>query len=205
MYIHKTPAVIAALFPDILWSVNTNSKELFLTFDDGPIPEATPWVLDELDRYNAKATFFMVGDNIRKHPGIFEDVIKRNHTVGNHTFNHLKGWKSEDGEFYHNVNKTEEILNSSSSNLFRPPHGRLKWSQYRALKNRYKIVMWDVLSGDFSGNLSAENCLRKTIQATRNGSIIVFHDSAKTIKKLKVVLPQYLDYFTAKDYTFKAL
>jgi peptidoglycan/xylan/chitin deacetylase (PgdA/CDA1 family) len=205
MYFHKTPAFIATLFPDILWRVKTTNKEIYLTFDDGPVPEATPWVLDELDKFNAKATFFMVGENIEKNPEIFEEVLARGHTAGNHTYNHLKGGETNNTNYFDNIRKAENFLNSKSTNLFRPPHGRLKWSQYKRLKKIYKIIMWDVLSGDFSSVLSAGECLDKSLKASEPGSIIVFHDSIKSIAKLKRVLPKYLDSFASAGFTFKAL
>jgi len=205
MYLHKTPTWLGGLFPNILWNIETDAKEIYLTFDDGPVPEATPWVLEQLEKYNAKATFFMVGDNIKKHNELFTTVVEHKHTVANHTFNHLNGWQTGSQVYSDNVGKAEELIGASSSQLFRPPHGRLKWSQYRDIKKNYKVVMWDVLSGDFNNSLSAEKCLTRSIDATSTGSIIVFHDSAKTIEKLKYVLPRYLEHFAALDFTFKAL
>ena len=205
MYFHKTPAFFATLFPDALWRVKTTKKDIYLTFDDGPIPEATPWVLAQLQKFNAKATFFMVGENIKKYPELYSQVREQGHTIGNHTFNHLQGRKSDDAAYFENVEKTEELLSPYSAKLFRPPHGRLKWSQYNKLKANYKIVMWDVLSGDFSEGLLPQQCLEKSIRASKPGSIIVFHDSVKAITKLKEVLPKYLDSFTSAGYTFKAL
>jgi peptidoglycan/xylan/chitin deacetylase (PgdA/CDA1 family) len=205
MYLHKTPIWLGSLFPNILWSINTEAKEIYLTFDDGPVPDATPWVLEQLNQYNAKATFFMVGDNIHKHYELFTEVVNHQHTVGNHTFNHLNGWITNNQTYFENVSKAEKIIGTNTSQLFRPPHGRLKWSQYRRLKKNYNIVMWDVLSGDFNSSLSQEDCLGKSIKATVPGSVIVFHDSAKTIDKLKYVLPRYLEYFAALNFTFKAL
>ena len=205
MYLHKTPRWIGSFFPNILWSISTEAKEIYLTFDDGPVPEATPWVLEQLNQYNAKASFFMVGDNIHQHYDLFTEVVNHQHTVANHTFNHLNGWLTNNQTYFENVSKAEKIIGVNTSQLFRPPHGRLKWSQYRRLKKNYNIVMWDVLSGDFNSSLSQEDCLENSIKATVPGSVIVFHDSAKTIDKLKYVLPRYLEYFTALDFTFKAL
>ena len=193
------------LFPDILWHINTAAKEIYLTFDDGPVPEVTPWVLEQLEQYNAQATFFMVGNNISKYQELFTEVINRQHTVGNHTFNHLDGWKTNNQTYVENISKAEELLNNNSTKLFRPPHGKLKWSQYLNVKKSFTIVMWDVLSGDFDNSLSKEKCLKSSISATVPGSVIVFHDSAKTVAKLKYVLPRYLEHFTALDFKFKAL
>lgn len=205
MYLHKTPKLLGRLFPDILWNINTEAREIYLTFDDGPIPDVTPWLLEQLEQYNAKATFFMVGDNMHKYQGLFTEVINRQHTVGNHTYNHLDGWSTNNQSYTDNVNKAEKLLGVNSTKLFRPPHGRLKWSQYRKIKKSFKIVMWDVLSGDFSSSLSPEKCLTKSIRATVPGSVIVFHDSVKNFDKLQYVLPRYLKHFSALNFTFKAL
>jgi peptidoglycan/xylan/chitin deacetylase (PgdA/CDA1 family) len=205
MYLHKTPKWLGGVFPDILWNINTDAKEIYLTFDDGPVPDVTPWVLEQLEQYNAKATFFMVGDNISKYYMVFTEVLNRQHTLGNHTHNHLNGWNTISQTYIDNISKAEKLLGTNSVQLFRPPHGRLKWSQYREIKKSFKIVMWDVLSGDFNSSLSPENCLKNSIRATVPGSVIVFHDSAKSIDKLKYVLPRYLEYFAALNFTFKAL
>ena len=205
MYLHKTPEWLGILFPNIVWSISTEAKEIFLTFDDGPVPDATPWVLEQLEQYNAKATFFMVGENIDKHYEIFTEVVNGQHTVANHTFNHLNGLNTRNQVYFDNVSKAEKLIGTNSNQLFRPPHGRLKWSQYRNIKESLKIVMWDVLSGDFDRTLSRDKCLAKSISATVPGSVIVFHDSAKTIDKLKYVLPRYLEHFAALNFTFKAL
>ena len=205
MYLHRTPKWLGSLFPDILWRINTEANEIYLTFDDGPVPDITPWVLEQLALYNAKATFFMVGGNIQKHYGLFKEVINGQHTIGNHTFNHLNGWSTNNQTYIDNITKAEKLIGTNSSQLFRPPHGRLKWSQYKNIKKSLKVVMWDVLSGDFNSSLSPEKCLKSSIRATVPGSVIVFHDSYKTIDKLKYVLPRYLEYFTALNFKFKAL
>ena len=205
MFLHKTPVLLTKLFPDILWRVETSKKEIYLTFDDGPIPEVTTWTLAQLDKFNAKATFFMVGDNINKHKEIFNQVIDKGHAAGNHTYNHINGWQTKTGEYLENITKAEVLFNGQSNRLFRPPHGRLKWSQYRGLKADNKIIMWDVLSGDFSNKLTNENCLEKSIKNTSAGSIIVFHDSLKVFEKLKYVLPRYLEHFSLLGYSFKSL
>ena len=205
MYLHKTPKWLGGLFPNILWNINTEAKEIYLTFDDGPVPDATPWVLELLEQYNAKATFFMVGENIYKHHKLFTDVVNRGHTVANHTFNHLDGWNTGSRKYFENVKKAEKLLGTNSAQLFRPPHGRLRWSQYRKIRKSLKIVMWDVLSGDFNNSLSPEKCLQVSIGATVPGTVIVFHDSAKSISKLKYVLPHYLEHFAALNFTFKSL
>ena len=185
--------------------MDREEKSIYLTFDDGPVPEATPWILDLLANYNAKATFFMVGDNVVKYPEIHTQVQLAGHTVGNHTFNHLKGWKTSVTAYQENYQLAEEALATSEKKLFRPPYGQLKPSQYKVLKEATTIIMWDVLSGDFDLELTADDCLKKSIQHTKNGSVIVFHDSVKTIKLLKSVLPAYLEYFSSKGYKFKSL
>ena len=205
MYLHKTPAAFRLLFPNILWRKRTKNKEIFLTFDDGPIPEATPWILDLLDQYNAKATFFMVGENIERYPEVYKEVIERGHAVGNHTRNHLNGWATLDKDYIENTAAAERLLAGASQKLFRPPHGRIKPSQYAKMKADYKIVMWDVLSGDFDRSISEEYCLKKTIGATQRGSIVLFHDSVKTIDLVKVVLPRYLKHFAQLKYSFQSL
>ena len=205
MYLYKTPKWVGGMFPNILWNIKTDAKDIYLTFDDGPVPEATPWVLEQLEKYNAKATFFMVGDNITKYKDLFSEVVAHQHTVANHTFNHLNGWRTKSNVYSKNIDKAEKLIGTSSSQLFRPPYGRLKWSQYKEINKSYKIVMWDVLSGDFNTSQSAKKCLQKSINATLPGSIIVFHDSAKTIETLRYVLPRYLEHFTALNFNFKAL
>lgn len=202
MYLIKTPQVIQNLFPNFTWRIPSDEKVLYLTFDDGPIPEVTPWVLELLAEYNAKATFFCVGDNIRKHPEVFKQVKEAGHSVGNHTFNHLNGWNTENIPYFHNVRHCASLTHSA---LFRPPYGRLKPKQAQFLQRHYRIVMWDVLSGDFDANISTEQCLDNVINNAKPGSIVVFHDSLKAVEKLQYVLPKVLDHFTQKGYNFEQL
>jgi len=180
-----------------------------LTFDDGPIPNVTDFVLKTLKAFNAQATFFCIGDNIQKHPDVFEQVKNDGHRIGNHTFNHLKGWKTDDKIYVQNTLKCHKL---TLSNLFRPPYGRIKKSQVRLLKsalsqsdNQLEIVMWDVLSGDFDTNLSPEKCYQNVIKHTENGSIIVFHDSLKAFDRLAYTLPRILKHFSEKGFTFATL
>lgn len=208
MYLHHTPNIIQKLLPQFIWKKIEHEKVVYLTFDDGPIPDITPWVINELDKYNAKATFFCVGDNIKKHPHIFQKLIQQGHTIGNHTFNHVKGLKSTDVQYLENTKlcATEIEKFNINSSLFRPPHGRLKLSQVDKLKSLgYQIVMWDVLSGDFDHQLSKEKCLKKTLNATRNGSIVVFHDNIKSFDKLQFVLPLYLAALHQQGFSFKTI
>lgn len=202
MYLIKTPQFIQNLFPNFTWRIPTPEKVIYLTFDDGPIPEVTPWVLDQLKQYNAKATFFCVGDNIRKHPEVFQQVKEEGHSVGNHTFNHLNGWSSDNIPYFHNVRNGASMVHTV---LFRPPYGRLKPKQAQFLQRHYRIVMWDVLSGDFDPAISEEQCLANVINNTQNGSIVVFHDSLKTKEKLAYVLPRVLDHFSQLGYRFERL
>ena len=207
--IFRTPFFLPWLYPGLQWRIPTAEKEIYLTFDDGPIPGPTEFVLDQLERCHAKATFFCIGENVSRHPEIFQAVVRQGHAVGNHTFNHLKGWNYSVAEYLANIRLCqEEFLKSPHSlrrvTLFRPPYGRIKRSQIRALKG-YSIIMWDVLSHDYSRTLSPDQCLRGTIQATRPGSIIAFHDSLKAEKNMRYTLPRFLEHFTREGYSFKAL
>jgi len=204
MFLHYSPFWLKALFPRYKWRVNTKEKRIFLTFDDGPIPDITEFVLDTLKKYNAKATFFCIGDNVRKHPDIFDRILKQGHSVGNHTFNHMNGWKSDDSVYMANIELCEKQLNLNT-NLFRPPYGRMKKSQSRKLPLNKEIIMWDVLSGDFSAGIKPEVCLQKSIKYARPGSIVLFHDSLKAANNMQYALPRFLDHFTKIGYQFEAL
>lgn len=211
----KTPQWLKALYPECLWKVDTDKKVLYLTFDDGPIPEVTPWVLDELMKYKAKATFFCIGKNIDENPDIFKRIIAEGHSIGNHTYNHYNGWKYVNREYYENVEQGAEALarhlhpspvtRHPSLPLFRPPYGKLKPSQYKHLKDKYRIVMWDVLTLDYSLQVSKTKVLNTAIKHAAPGSIIVFHDSLKAQPKLQYALPKVLEHFSALGYTFAAL
>jgi len=177
-----------------------NSKnKIFLTFDDGPIPGPTEWVLDLLGQYNIKATFFCVGDNVRKHPQIYRRILDEGHGVGNHSFNHLNGWKCPRTEYEENVAKAEEFI---STKLYRPPYGRIRPRVARQLLHRYKIIMWDILSRDYDQTLTGKECANIVLQGTVPGSIIVFHDSLKSEKNLKTALPIVIENLLAKGFTF---
>lgn len=202
MYLSFTPRFLQNMFSDMVWRMEDQHGVIYLTFDDGPIPEVTPWVLDILDTYQAKATFFCVGQNIDRYPHIFREIKLRGHAIGNHTYNHLSGWSSDNLDYLLNVRKGAIV---SGSKLFRPPYGRLRPSQTRFLKHHYKIIMWDVLSGDFDPLLSAETCYQNVVRNAKDGSIIVFHDSLKSVKKLQAVLPLVLEYFNEKGYACKAM
>jgi len=261
MYFIRPNLLIRKLYPSALWRVKppslrggTGRGSIFLTFDDGPVLEITPWVLSALREYNAKATFFCVGANIEKHPEVFQQIISEGHSIGNHTYNHLNGWKTKTKEYLENIEKcnvqigryadvqmkTNPHISSSTHShiLFRPPYGRMKLSQYLQLKapsdspeggefacatppfgdnrrlraqlkggftSHYSIVMWDVLSGDFDEKTSKEKCLSNVLSKTREGSIIVFHDSVKAKEKLFYVLPKVLKHFSEKGFEFPRL
>lgn len=209
----KTPEFVKTLFPNFVWNINTENKELYLTFDDGPTPEITDWVLNVLDEYNAKATFFCIGTNIEKHPDIFQNIISQGHTVGNHTYNHLKGWKHKTKDYVEDVEKTQSLLNSKFGNrqspivnLFRPPYGKFKNKQSKKLLELgYRVILWDVLSYDWDKSVSKETCFKNVTSAAKEGSIMVFHDSIKASRNLKYTLPKVLEYYSKKGYEFKAL
>jgi len=188
------------MYPRAFWRMNKNEKAVYLTFDDGPIPEITPWVLDLLDKYHIKATFFLVGDNVRKHPEEFKMIVERGHRLGNHTFNHIQGLKYLSYNYLANVNKADELI---KSNLFRPPHGWMRWAQYMVLRNRYTIVMWDLVTRDYSKRLNGPQVLNKVKKYVRNGSIITFHDSLKSEKNLKYALPRAIEWLQEQGYEFK--
>jgi peptidoglycan/xylan/chitin deacetylase (PgdA/CDA1 family) len=202
MYLVHTPQYVQALFPGFLWKMEGNRKEIYLTFDDGPIPGVTPWVLETLKKYDAKGTFFCVGDNIRKHPDVYDQVIEEGHTVGNHTLNHLSGWSTENITYFHNIRHCARMVDTG---LFRPPYGKIKPSQVQFLQRHYRIIMWDVLSGDFDPDILPAECSRNVIQNAGPGSIVVFHDSVKAETNLRYALPKVLEHFTALGYSFQAL
>jgi peptidoglycan/xylan/chitin deacetylase (PgdA/CDA1 family) len=200
----KTNWIVKSIFSKYLWSIPNNEKKVFLTFDDGPTPEITEWVLAELKKHNAKATFFCIGDNIKKHPEIFQKVLAGNHSVGNHTFNHLKGWKTSTDDYVTNAKLCQSqftIHNLPFINLFRPPYGKIKFSQSRRLRKLgYNIIMWDVISFDFNQSISKEKCLENVLKNVQSGSIVVFHDSKKAWQNLEYVLPKTLEFLNRKGF-----
>ena len=200
MLIEQPPKLLRWLYPRALWRMDKNVKAVYLTFDDGPIPEITPWVLDLLDKYNIKATFFLVGDNVRKHPEEFKMIVERGHKVGNHTFNHISGLKYLSYNYLANTNKADELIKSK---LFRPPHGWMRWGQYMVLSHRYTVVMWDLVTRDYSKRLNGRQVLNNVKKYVRNGSIITFHDSIKSEKNLKYALPRAIEWLLEQGYEFK--
>lgn len=215
MNLFRTPFFLPKIYPSLLWRVPTAKKEIFLTFDDGPVNGATEFVLEELKKVNAQATFFCIGDNVRKHPDVFEKVLREGHVIGNHTFNHLKGWSTSLERYLENIEACEaQIVNHRSQNtnlippsprFFRPPYGRITFKQIKSLRKKYQIVMWDVLTHDYSKNISRQNCLNGSLRAARPGSIVVFHDSLKAERNLTHVLPRFLEHFASEGYKFKPL
>jgi peptidoglycan-N-acetylglucosamine deacetylase len=202
MHFARTPRLIQHIFPSFTWRVRTKAPVLYLSFDDGPIPEVTPWVLDLLGAYDAKACFFCVGENVKKHFDIFQRIVNEGHTVGNHSYNHLHGWHTPTDAYLDNVKKCAHWVSGS---LFRPPYGALRPRQIVQLRKQYQIVMWDVLSYDFNPKVSAAQCVQNVVKNVQSGSIIVFHDSLKAKVNLQYALPRVLEELTQKGYCFEAL
>jgi len=208
--VHRTPFFLPWFYPSLIWRMPSQNNELYLTFDDGPVAGPTEFVLETLQKFGAKATFFCIGENIRKHGAVFKQISSQGHAIGNHTYNHLNGWRTKTQDYHENTKLCEEEIAAlapngvSSSSLFRPPYGRISHDQIKALSD-YHIIMWDVLSVDYNKSLLPEKCLKNTIGATRSGSIVVFHDSFKAEKNLVFALPRYLEYFADRGFTFKSL
>ncbi len=204
-YLVKTPWLIKKLYPGCTWKIDTTEKIIYLTFDDGPHPEVTPYVLRQLKKFNALATFFCIGSNVKKHIEFYQQIISEGHKIGNHTFDHLNGWKTNDDIFLENIAKAASIIDSD---LFRPPYGRITKFQLEALRGeRFNLttIMWSVLSGDFDEKLSEKECYLNVVNNSGPGSIIVFHDSEKAFSKLQYALPRVLEYFSSKGYRFNSI
>lgn len=207
MYFVKTPRLLKKLYNRYIWSLPAAEKKIFLTFDDGPHPVATPFVLEQLRYWNAKATFFCLGKNVLTEKALYQALLSEGHRIGNHTHNHLNGWETDTRTYLNNVLQAARYIDSQ---LFRPPYGRIKKKQGRLLQGgtlgqTFRVIMWDVLSGDFDRSLAPEKCLDHVLKHTRNGSIVVFHDSEKAFKNLSFALPRMLEYFSGKGFTFEAL
>ncbi len=202
MYFVKTPNIVKLIYPSLIWDIKDNGENIYLTFDDGPDEDITPLVLDLLDQYNAKATFFCVGDKVTQNPELYAEIRKRGHTIGNHSFNHIKGKRTSLKNYLRNIDKANGVIDSV---LFRPPYGSINNQQIRNLKEDYKIIMWSVLPGDFDKRVSKEEVLKRSIQHTKSGSIIVFHDNKKFKDKMIFALTGFLDHFKSQDYNFKAI
>lgn len=203
MWIEQPPLLYRLLFPEAIWRVKKRKRKVaYITFDDGPIPEVTPWVLDTLDRYGVKATFFFVGDNVRKHPHLYEEVKRRGHSYGNHTMHHLQGFKTTRLRYMRDITEADGLIDST---LFRPPHGLMRWSQAKAIKNHYNIVMYDLVTRDYSIKMTPQEVFRNVTRYARNGSIIVFHDSLKAERNMKEVLPRAIEWLQNEGYELLSL
>lgn len=198
----QVPQLLKWCWKGVLWRENPKEKNIYLTFDDGPIPEATPKVLDILEAFDVKATFFCVGDNARKHPEVYKEILKKGHTIGNHTFNHLKGFSTPNSEYVENIKKASEYI---ESNLLRPPHGQITSKQIKLLSKEYKIVMWDFITFDYDKTFSPEGIMNIVKTKSRNGSIVVFHDSLKSEKNMLEALPKALQFWKEEGYELKKL
>jgi peptidoglycan/xylan/chitin deacetylase (PgdA/CDA1 family) len=205
LYLTYSPFWLKWFYPTLTWHKSRKEKFVYFTFDDGPIPVVTPFVLNTLKKFNCKATFFCIGDNVDKHPLILADIISEGHTIGNHTYNHLKGWNSSNENYIENVLKGSKL---TSTRIFRPPYGRIKKSQIKEIKRQSpstEVIMWDVLSGDFDKRISKEQCVRNVLKHCKNGSIIVFHDSLKAFERLEYALPKVLENLSKKGFEFRTL
>jgi peptidoglycan/xylan/chitin deacetylase (PgdA/CDA1 family) len=206
LYFVRPPYFLKKLYSKATWRKDKSKQTIYLTFDDGPVPEVTPWVLDLLKQKNVAATFFCVGENVRKYPSVYNSILRHNHSIGNHTYHHLNGWSYDTIDYIKNIESCDEVLISTSSpKLFRPPYGKLKTTQLKHIINNYDVIMWDVLSGDFDKDTTREQCLLNVTKNVRNGSIIVFHDSIKAQENLKYTLPRFIDFALEKGFEFKVL
>lgn len=209
----KMPLMVKKILPNYIWNMPDSEKNLYLTFDDGPTPEITNWVLETLNMFDAKATFFCIGKNIENYKDIFQNILDNRHSIGNHTNNHLKGWRTPTKDYLENIDKAQKIINSQLENrdfkgvnLFRPPYGQIRPKQGKALANLgFKVVMWNVLSFDWDKTISKKDCLNNVISNCSNGSIVVFHDSVKAEKNMKYALPRVLEHYKNQGYTFKPI
>lgn len=198
----KSLSIFKSIFPSLIWDINTNEKVIYLTFDDGPHPEITPQVLEILDKFNALATFFCVGENVSKYPDTFSLILSKGNRVGNHSYNHISGWKTSNKDYFESIKKADNFI---KSDLFRPPYGRITPSQIKVLKRKYSIIMWSVLTYDFNSNISKEQCLKNSIVNTKAGSIVVFHDSIKSEDNLLYALPLFLKHFSGEGFNFRVI
>lgn len=202
MLVERPPLLYRMLFPETVWRIHKRRHTVYLTFDDGPIPEVTPWVLDTLDHYGVKATFFCVGENVQRNPDLFAELKRRGHSVGNHTMTHAQGRTMKTKGYLHNVFRAHELIQSP---LFRPPHGLIRWGQSRVLRSKFTIIMYDLVTRDYSRKLTGEQVLDNVKRFARNGSIIVFHDSLKAEKNLRYALPRAIEWLKEQGYQFERI
>lgn len=202
MFLPKSPQIIKALYSQLIWETPNNENKIYLTFDDGPTPEVTDWTLDLLKQFNIKATFFCLGQNVEKYPKLYQRILDEGHAVGNHSYSHPSGWKTNDADYFDDIEKSQKLINSK---LFRPPYGRITKSQAKHLKEQYNIIMWTVLSGDFDLKTSPEKCLENVLKNTESGAIIVFHDSKKAEPNLKCALPKAIESLLKNGFVFEVL
>lgn len=202
MVIVNPPKFVKALYSQLTWELPNNQNYIYLTFDDGPTPKITNWILDTLKSFGIKASFFCLGKNVMKYPAIFERILEEEHTIGNHSFSHLNGWKSKNEAYFGDFEKCQELIQSK---FIRPPYGRITRSQAKYLNQFYKIIMWNVLSGDYDKKITPEKCLSNVMNNTQSGSIIVFHDSLKAEQNLKYTLPKSIESLLKKGFHFKEL
>jgi len=202
MLIERAPKLYRSLYRGSHWRFINDKKVVYLTFDDGPIPEITPWVLDLLAEYNIKATFFCVGDNVQKYSEVFQMIHDRGHKIGNHTFHHIQGLKTDTQSYLEDVEEADRLIKSK---LFRPPYGHMRFSQFKALKKQYKVIMWDVVTRDYSSLMTADHVFEIVKKYTRNGSIIVFHDSLKAGDRMKESLPKSIEWLLEQGYNFRLI
>jgi peptidoglycan/xylan/chitin deacetylase (PgdA/CDA1 family) len=209
LYFVKTPWWIKKLYPDCVWDIKANEKVLYITFDDGPHPTITPFVLQELKKYNAKATFFLIGDNAKKYPTVLQQILDDGHSIGNHTMHHLNGWKTDDETYLSNIKEAEQYI---SSTLFRPPYGRISKSQINKLHHKYSIfniqysiIMWNILAGDWEPSLTPQKCFAQIKNKIYPGAIVVFHDSEKAKERMEYAFPKLLQFAVEQGYCFKSI
>lgn len=202
MRIHKTPKLVKRRLKDFTWDIKNSEKKIYLTFDDGPTDQVTEWVLDKLNQYNAKATFFCIGKNVEKEGKVYSQLLEKGHSTGNHTYSHLNGWKTPNIEY---VNDVYLASNFVKSKLFRPPYGRIKKVQREILRNNFRLIMWDILTFDYDRSYSRKACLKYATEKSGEGSIVVFHDSEKARKNLYFVLPEYLKIMTDRGFIFEKI
>lgn len=204
-YLIKAPWLLQQYYHECVWKIKTEEKKIYLTFDDGPSPEATPFVLEHLDKAGAKATFFCIGEQVDKHPGIYDQIITAGHRVGNHTYTHLNGWKTPNDQYFHDVEKASARIRS---NIFRPPFGRITKFQIKAIggdKLKLHTIMWHVISADFDRSISPDQCYLNVVRNAEKGSIVVFHDSDKAFPNMRESLPRTLEYYKDLGYAFESI